>query len=456
MDNLLRANLYFAIGIGLYKLLGLNNTKSNFQYKRVFLLLLPLYALILSSITWKTRIMKGQINSEFSGNQIVLQNASFSLSWETVFLYIYIIGVTVMTVRFLISLFSIYSIIQSSYLVKGIYINSTIQQPFTFFKWIVIPEKLSENEIIIQHEKLHQKQGHSWDILYYEILKIIAWFNPMVYLGRFWAEENIEYLTDEAITHNYPKKEYQLSLIKVPETTIPLPLGNHFNKNLIKKRIKMMNQTQKSRKTGWFIPIALFMLTVSYGLNAQEVKVINLSTQDSTEIKNNPKITVKKTKDLAYILNGKSVSKEEIEKLDPERIKDVNVNTNQEKETIEITTYAEGETPNKDKKNNIIFVNKENSKTVDVQAKFDGNWIDFLSKTIKYPTNAKTQGTVTIQFVVETDGSVNSVKAIAGPEGYYAESVRVINVSSGKWIPAQKDGKAVSSVGTQKITYQYE
>lgn len=78
-----------------------------------------------------------------------------------------------------------------------------------------------------------------------------------------------------------------------------------------------------------------------------------------------------------------------------------------------------------------------------------------LIKTLIYPDNARQneiQGSVTIKFVVDKDGSVSNIQAISGPEDLKAEAVRVIS-KSGKWTPALQNGNHVKSYKVQQIIF---
>lgn len=70
----------------------------------------------------------------------------------------------------------------------------------------------------------------------------------------------------------------------------------------------------------------------------------------------------------------------------------------------------------------------------------------FFAQNIKYPVSAqkaKIEGSVTVQFVVGTDGSVRNPKVVRGvnPE-LDAEALRVVGIMP-KWTPGKQRGKAV-------------
>ena len=67
---------------------------------------------------------------------------------------------------------------------------------------------------------------------------------------------------------------------------------------------------------------------------------------------------------------------------------------------------------------------------------------DFVGKNYKAP-DAKIDGKVYIQFIVETDGSLTNFEILRDiGHGTGEEAVRVLKLSP-KWIPAEKDGKKV-------------
>ena len=81
-----------------------------------------------------------------------------------------------------------------------------------------------------------------------------------------------------------------------------------------------------------------------------------------------------------------------------------------------------------------------------VKPTFIGDFNKYLSDDIVYPKDAKdnhVEGTVYVSFIVEKDGSVDSVKVTRGySHSLDAEAIRVI-ASSPKWKPAVQNGEAV-------------
>jgi protein TonB len=100
---------------------------------------------------------------------------------------------------------------------------------------------------------------------------------------------------------------------------------------------------------------------------------------------------------------------------------------------------------------------------VEIESDFPGGtaaWLRYLNKNLRYPDDAVTneiQGTVVVQFIVDKEGNVSDVQAIAGPDngGLREEAVRVIK-KSGKWTPAIQNGRQVKSYKKQPIVFRLE
>ena len=85
--------------------------------------------------------------------------------------------------------------------------------------------------------------------------------------------------------------------------------------------------------------------------------------------------------------------------------------------------------------------------------------MQYLSKNIKYPTIAQengTQGRVTVQFVVNRDGSIVDAKVLRGVDPYLdTEAIRVIS-SMPKWKPGMQRGKAVRVKYTVPVMFRLQ
>lgn len=72
--------------------------------------------------------------------------------------------------------------------------------------------------------------------------------------------------------------------------------------------------------------------------------------------------------------------------------------------------------------------------------------LNYLASNIKYPKEAKTvniEGRVTINFIVETDGSVSNVRVMKGIGGGCDEEAKRVVENMPKWKPGIQDNKPV-------------
>jgi protein TonB len=82
-------------------------------------------------------------------------------------------------------------------------------------------------------------------------------------------------------------------------------------------------------------------------------------------------------------------------------------------------------------------------------------WLSFLQDNLEYPAKAKRkniQGTVVVQFIVNTDGTISDISAISGPEELKQAAINVIKKSP-NWIPAFQKGKNVKSYKKQPVGF---
>lgn len=98
---------------------------------------------------------------------------------------------------------------------------------------------------------------------------------------------------------------------------------------------------------------------------------------------------------------------------------------------------------------------------VEIEAEYPGGppaWNRFLAKNLHYPEAAisnEIQGTIIVQFIVDTAGNISDIKATSGPitGGLREEGVRVVSLSK-KWMPAIQNGFKVRSYKRLTIPFK--
>ena len=169
-------------------------------------------------------------------------------------LMLFFTGSLLLLIKFLFKFYSFKKMKNSARLISGeltkIYQLDADIAPFSFGNAIFInKKKYTDEELqeIIRHEFVNIKQKHTLDIIWCELLCIINWMNPFVWLLRKAIKQNLEFIADDKVLqHGYDKSEYQYLLLKVMGNR-QFAFTNHFNFSSLKNRIIMMN-TIKSAK----------------------------------------------------------------------------------------------------------------------------------------------------------------------------------------------------------------
>jgi hypothetical protein len=140
---------------------------------------------------------------------------------------------------------------------------------FSFFNLLFIHPHLAEKQTVLNHEMVHIKQKHSFDILFFEILQVICWFNPFIYFLKKDVKLLHEYIADElSSTTHMRKHEYAMFLIENSFGITPTALTNQiFNQSILKRRINMLNKqrTASSARLRLLLSVPIFigMLCIS-------------------------------------------------------------------------------------------------------------------------------------------------------------------------------------------------
>lgn len=234
-----------------------------FQWNRVYLLLTPVIALLLPFIKIQAlqsavpqnlivslpEITLGTATTATQNNQIVTSPLLSTIE------IILLTGIVISTLLFVWKLFKIIQLKRKGK--REVIDNTPIvhvpnsNEAFSFAGTIFLGESLNQNskKYILAHEMVHVKQNHYLDLLYFELLRIVFWFNPLVYLYQKRIAALHEYIADaEVISQSEKTSYYQNLLSEVFQTHSISFINTFFNHSLIKKRIVMLHKL-KSKKT---------------------------------------------------------------------------------------------------------------------------------------------------------------------------------------------------------------
>jgi len=483
-----------------YRLLFSNSNRIKFN--RVFLLSSLLFALALpligvfvghesqQMVTWKQNLFGGTMLTEITitpeGQEAMpeMQTEVAPVAQPRLTVWqivggLYIIGVGVMTLLFLFKLGRLMVLIIRSpkRKMKGYtaIFTGREQGSFSFFRYAFFPnENVSPD--IVRHEVSHIEHHHSWDILFTEVMMILQWFNPFIYLYKKELQSVHEYQADrDVVATGIDKKNYMMLIVQQCTAADFSGMSNNFSLILTKKRIKMITRNEKAKGLWWrllaTLPVLAILLIANTKATAQEEKMQITVSADTYQIvmyeyEGDEKLPVNDT--VIYNEDGSYSEVKREQEIDPE--------TNKPRTKVMISSYdKDGQpakgfhiqtipteqddmveykiTPNEGFVYPVQTINVQSNDSVyqivDEMPQFQGGdqaMFTYLSENIKYPEEAKDKGIagrVFISFVVEKDGSVSNVEVKRGiGGGCDDEAVRVVKAMP-KWKPGKKDGKPV-------------
>ncbi len=220
-----------------------------------------------------------------------LDTVTNAFSIGTILLTVYLVMMFLMTLRFGWRMFRLVRIIRRSEVkVRMDYklINTEGKLPtFSFMRYLFWDntKELTPNERtkIINHELTHIRDLHSWDVMYMELIKIIFWFNPIVYLYDRSLKYHHEFIADAAVLKETSVKDYGKLLVQSLFKQMGLQLTHNFNQIEIKKRLAMM---EKLRSPGYkFLKIFLLvplMAIMLFTFSNSTPKVISMDQGDDS------------------------------------------------------------------------------------------------------------------------------------------------------------------------------
>lgn len=172
--------------------------------------------------------------------------------------------------------------------------------PFSFLRFIFVTRKdYQQGDIgpeLLTHELTHVRQRHTIDVLLVELLQVVLWFNPLVYLYKRAIRTNHEFLADEhVIDHHQNVKHYQHLLLDTIFRKNTPSLVSNIGYSLTKKRLIMMTkQTSKFKRViiGSFVLVAISFVAYSFCATSsksseQKTKVPKSSEEKAKEVKSN-------------------------------------------------------------------------------------------------------------------------------------------------------------------------
>ena len=500
-----------------YRLLFRNSNRLHFN--RFFLLTSMLLALampllgLLSGIevpqmvTLKQSLFSGTLLREVvvsSDGQRMLPEVTVTASTQSHFSVwqvisgLYLIGVAVMTLLFLIKLAKLMILIIRSPKRKMDGFTAVLtgreQGSFSFFRYAFFPSEDVDPDIM-RHEMSHIDHHHSWDILFAEVMMILQWFNPFIYLYKKELQSIHEYQADrDVVATGVDKKNYMMLILQQCTAVDFSGMSNNFSLILTKKRIKMITKNEKAKGLWWrllaTLPVLAVLLIANTKVTAQDASTkLNNQADDKPitvemgqfEIFGDDGAPLQLNDTVMYADDGSYVKFEISDSFQPE--------SGEPCKKVTVTSYDADGTP----RNNFficeterrgdtarysiepfsisgslfetlldVATSKEDTiyQICEIMPQFPGGeqaMMKYIAENVKYPEDAKEKnqsGRVFLSFVVEKDGRVDDVKVLKSVcESVDNEAVRVVKAMP-NWKPGKQKGKPVRVSYCLPITFK--
>ena len=366
----------------------------------------------LSSV--KTWALAGQIQSliyEYDLPELVVsQNTEHKLNWVLIISILYLSVVALLFLKLAFGVARAYAIIQSP--------SFNESNAFSFFGIIKIDKKLPHFRTIRAHERVHTLQLHFLDLFFFELLIMVFWCNPMVYLYRASIKNLHEFLADEEASRTLPSvADYATLLLSKQFKIAPehLFVQQFQKKSTLKIRIQML---LKGKSNNWAI--------LKYGVVAPMLFMAVLVSSVSCS-----EPTINSPVEIDIVKDGKSEIPPPAPPID------------------------EADAALKIQKKEIYTAVEQNPEFVGGQDKM----YQYLGENIKYPAAAQradVSGRVFVKFIVEDDGTIGDVVVMKGIGfGCDEEAIRVVK-SMPRWKPGVQNGKNVRVYYNMPIVYKLD
>ncbi len=232
-----------------------------FMLKRVYLMTGVVLSILLPLVTLHYRIelpaplmqdtqgMTSVFPSPAATAAEVTENAD-PLRW---FMLFYAAGILFLLVRTLKYLFSVWRTVRSgpvnregdALLVR----TEKYTSAFSFFNYVFINPSLSGCEVreILNHEMVHLRQKHWFDLLLVEVMSLVQWMNPFAWICSALVRQNHEHLADEeALQRTSDPAGYRATLLNQVFSARLISLSNSFNFSFNTNRFEMMKKKNYS------------------------------------------------------------------------------------------------------------------------------------------------------------------------------------------------------------------
>lgn len=277
---------------------------------------------------------------------------------------------------------------------------------FSFFRNIFMGADIKKDKEanILAHELVHVKQLHSLDLLFFELARIVFWFNPLVYIYQSRVAELHEFIADEKAVKQNKAAHFEMILSEAFQTQNISFVNQFFNKSLIKKRIVMLQK--KKSKAVWQLKYVL-LLPLVLGMLVYTSCETN---KENSELESGDSVSLTATKEIPF------------------------------GEVDEVP----------------VFPGCEDA--VDKKACFQEKIQRHIRKNFHYPEAAQEQGVqgrVSSIFIIDVEGNVVDIR-MRGPHELLEKETERILTKLPQMQPGKQDGQPVNVPFSIPITFRIQ
>ena len=444
----------------------------NFKFNRLYLLCATPSALAIPILKWPTilatettvtkslrAVQLPEITIRAAGKGLTTTDQLLSgISFEHILMGIYLLGVCILLLNLIRQLIGIRKLAASAALapiqIDGVTVLETPEHSptFAFLSYVFISRQnhlsATEKEQVLEHELAHIQLKHTLDILYFECLTALLWFNPVVWLLRNELRDVHEYQADARVLARHQFTQYSSLLSKEVLHKSGIPVGSYFKEPQVFKRLQMLHKY--GMRSSWVRPALLLPLVggLSFVFSSQQlnagittsvppVLASELNNADLTgAIKTQPEEIASETSPVTLT--------DQPEKATPKFIEPVI--KAQEKIAEAAIKETEAKTPEVD----AIVVEEKPYTYVEQMPQFEGGETElqkFLAREIKYPQaaiKANKEGLVFITFTISEEGKATNYEIVKSvSKEIDAEALRVLKLTEDSWAPGRQNGRTV-------------
>jgi TonB family protein len=422
-----------------------------YQWNRIYLLVTPLLSMILPFLSFdflqemapQTIVISLPEVVVGSGNetQAVLPIHNFIMPWQE----IWFAGMLVFSMRLLFKFFKLKQILQKgkrtqwdAYTLVEL---DNRHDAFSFGSFIVLGKEIqgADKAYILQHESIHLRQKHSLDLIFFEVLRVVFWFNPLLWIYQKRLIELHEFYVDRIMHSQNEPLHYTFLLNQIFEVQNFAFTNSFFNKSLIQKRLLMLrkNPSGKAKRMKFALLLPLVFGMLFYVSCQNEAKKLTVSEQLDELL-------------LEIEQRDSGLTKEETKKLMDVIVKGVKIDPNKKSSSESVKLIESIDTnvlsvPFAVIDRAPVFPGCEGLELEEGKNCFQQKMEAHIRENFQYPMEAQEngiEGRVYVQFTINENGLVEEYR-MRGPDPLLEEEAARIVKLLPKFEPGEQKGEPV-------------